>query len=99
MTQSQHMSTYLARLYTLQDADTTGVYGKAKSELEVQMLSKKGRKTFDICSAQPKEEREYVASKFVEDGLKAEAREIVHSYWNGSEAIDYCVRVTIPDRS
>lgn len=99
MTQSQHTSTYLTRLHAIQATDTTGAYIKAQSELEKQVALHPGRKTFYVCSKESEEVRRYIAGRFREDGLEAEVYENYHFYYDGEEVTEYCVRVTIPDRS
>jgi hypothetical protein len=91
-------SDLLRRLYQIEDSDNTGVYARAKLELEKAKTRAPHRFTFDICNGTISEEtRKYIAQRFIEDGLQAQAMDLEH--WNcGDTTYSYIVRVEIPRR-
>ncbi len=98
MTEQQQQSPLLARLYQIEDEDTTGIYAHAKLELEQAKIKSPHSSTFDICRNESEERRKYIAEKFVQDGLQAQAMNI--ESWNcGETDWDYVVRVQIPKRT
>lgn len=89
---------YLKELYDIEDRDDNGAYPKAKRELKKLKSKNTHQNTFYVCENESDSVRQYVAKRFVKDGLYAIAYTLVHEFYDGVETSEDCVKVVIPER-
>ena len=97
-TQQPQGNSLLKELYDIEDNDPTGAYSEAERELKKLKTLSPYKNTFYVCEGKDSGVRQYVAKRFMNNGLEAEALTTTRTFYDGETIITDCVKVVIPGR-